>query len=87
MIAWDGGGAGPRRVLQAGDNTVMSLRPLPDGALLVASADPWLGVIGADGSPRWHVVPKQVDPREQESNFDGLAGRNACRVQSAAIGK
>ena len=44
---------GPRRMLPAGLDTVMSLRPLPDGGLLVASQDPWLGVLGTDGTPRW----------------------------------
>ena len=47
----------------------MSLRPLPDGALLVAARDPWLGVLAADGTPRWTQEPKQIDPRGQSSNL------------------
>ena len=31
-------------------HTVMSLRPLPDGDLLVAAADPWLGRLRPDGT-------------------------------------
>jgi len=69
VIAWATGGAGPRQALQAGLETVMSLRPLPDGGLLVASADPWLGVIGPDGALRWNQAPVQMDPRGQESNL------------------
>jgi dipeptidyl aminopeptidase/acylaminoacyl peptidase len=40
VLAWAGGGAGARRALMAGANTVMSLVPLPGGDLLVASQDP-----------------------------------------------
>ena len=69
MVAWDGGGAGPRRLLPAGSDTVMSLRPLPDGALLVAAADPWLGLLAADGTPRWTHGPAQIDPRGQHRNL------------------
>ena len=39
----------------------MSLRPLPDGALLAAFADPWLGVLGADDEPCWTHAPRQID--------------------------
>ena len=69
VVAWDGGGTGPRRMLPAGSNTVMSLRPMPDGALLVAAGDPWLGVIEADGAPRWTQGPRQIDLRGQMSNL------------------
>jgi WD40 repeat protein len=71
VISWDFGGFGRRRLLPVGDNTVRSLRPLPDGALLVASADPWLGVLEADGGPRWTQRPRQFDPRHQETTMKG----------------
>ena len=69
IFGWDGSGAGPRRMLQGGSDTVKSLRPMPDGALLVATAGPWLGVIETDGAPRWTRAPKQIAPRGQMSNL------------------
>ena len=69
VIAWDGAGSGPRRALPAGSNTIMSLRPLPGGDLLVAAQDPWLGRLGADGTARWSHEPQQMDARDQRSNL------------------
>lgn len=69
VVAWGCVGAGWPQTCPAGVDTVMSLQPLADGALLVAAADPWLGVIAADGTPRWTHPPKQIDPRRQMSNF------------------
>ena len=67
VIAWDDGGGGARRTLPAGLNTVMSLKPLPNGDLLVASQDPWLGVLRPDGTPRWTLPPVQMDARDQRA--------------------
>jgi WD40 repeat protein len=61
VLAWGGGGA--RQVLMAGATTVMSLLPVPDGDLLVASADPWLGRLAPDGTPRWRRGPPAADLR------------------------
>jgi WD40 repeat protein len=61
VVAWSQGGAGPRRELAAGTNVIMSLRPLPDGGLLVGAADPWLAVLDAAGAPRWVHGPPQVE--------------------------
>lgn len=69
VLSWLDGGGGARRTLPAGTSTVMSIRPLPDGDLLVAAADPWLGRLGPDGPPRWAVAPAQMDPREQNKSF------------------
>jgi WD40 repeat protein len=52
VVAWSEAGAGTRRELAAGTNTIASLRPLPDGGLLVGTADPWLAVVDAAGAPR-----------------------------------
>ena len=65
VVAWSQAGAGPRRELAAGTNTIMSLRPLPDGGLLVGAADPWLAVLDAAGAPRWVQRPPQADLRGQ----------------------
>jgi WD40 repeat protein len=53
VLAWSDSGAGPRRTLPAGSNTVKGLVPLPGGDLLVAAADPWLARLQADGAKRW----------------------------------
>jgi Caspase domain len=66
VVAWSAAGAGPRRELAAASDTIMSLRPLSDGGLLVGAADPWLGVLDAAGVPRWTKPPPQADVRGQE---------------------
>ena len=81
VVIFEAGGAGSRRLLPVGKNTVMSLRPLPDGALLVATADPWLGVVAADGTPRWTQAPKQIDLRGQRHNL--AVSPTACWSSSA----
>lgn len=73
VIAWDTGWDATPRTMHAGRNTVMSLCALPDGDLLVASGDPWLGRLGADGTSRWCEGPRQIDPRGQRHNL-GLSG-------------
>lgn len=35
----------------------------------MAAADPWLGVLAADGATRWAQGPRQIDPRGQKSNL------------------
>jgi hypothetical protein len=65
VVAWSQAGAGPRRELAAGTNIIMSLRPLPEGRLLVGAADPWLAVLDAAGAPRWVQQPPQADLRVQ----------------------
>ncbi len=65
VLAWRDAGAGERRELEAGQNTVISLVPLPEGDLLVASADPWLARLRPDGSTWWVHGPPKVDFRDQ----------------------
>lgn len=69
VVAWSDGGAGTRRELAAGTNTIMSLRPLPEGGLLVASQDPYLAVLDADGAPRWKQRLQQADLRGQRGTL------------------
>jgi WD40 repeat protein len=63
--AWGDAGAGKRRILPAALDTVMSLVPLPDGDLLVAAGDPWLGRLRPDGTPAWAQGPPKADLRNQ----------------------
>jgi WD40 repeat protein len=65
VIVWSEAGAGTRRELAAGTNTITSLRPLPDGGVLVGAGDPWLAVVDAAGAARWAQRPPQIDLREQ----------------------
>lgn len=69
MLAWPGGGTGPRREIPAGRNTLMSLKPLPKGGVLAAAGDPWLGLFGADDTPLWTRAARQMDPRGQRSSL------------------
>jgi WD40 repeat protein len=69
VLAWAAGGAGARRTLMAGASSVMSLAPLPGGDLLVASADPWLGRLAPDGTPRWRHGPPGADLRNEDTRF------------------
>jgi WD40 repeat protein len=63
VAAWSKAGAGPRRELADGTHGIMSLRPLPDGGLLVAGGG--LAVLDAAGLPRWVQRPLQADLRCQ----------------------
>jgi WD40 repeat protein len=74
VVAWSGGGVGPRQELAAGTGTVMSLRPLPDGRLLVGAADPWLAVLDPAGTPRWVQRPPQADLRDQTLRISADGG-------------
>ncbi|MHC4094106.1 MAG: caspase family protein [Planctomycetota bacterium] len=66
VVAWSGAGAGTRRELAAGTDVIMSLRPLPEGGLLVGAGGPYLAVLDAEGAPRWEQRPPQADLRAQE---------------------
>ena len=84
IVAWDGGVGGRGRLVHSCDNTITGLRPLPDGALLAVSADPWLGEIGADGLVRWAHAPGTADLRNQHGDLalstDGLLVEFGLRI-------
>ena len=67
-------------------NTVMTLRPLAGGDLLVAAADPYLARLGPDGAVRWQQGPKQADLRDQESSsrFRPTASRSTSAMRYGA---
>jgi len=69
VVAWMDAGRGARRELPAGDNTIMTLKPLPDGGVLFATADPYLAVLDPDGTERWAHRPPQADFRAQEKSL------------------
>ena len=69
VLTWAAEGRGARRTLPAGLNTVMSLRPLSGGDLLVAAQDPWLGRLAPDGTPRWTQPSLLADFRAQNKTL------------------
>jgi hypothetical protein len=69
VLAWANAGRGGRRVLPAGGNTIFSLAALPDGGLLVATADAFLEVLEANDKPRWVNPPPIADLRDQHDTF------------------
>ena len=65
VVAWSDAEAGARRELPAGLTTVMSLLPLSEGGLLVASQDPYLALLDSDRTPRLEQRARQADLRGQ----------------------
>lgn len=53
LVVWDKGGAGKRSLWRASQNTVMDIKPLKDGGVVVASADPAIGRLDANGQVVW----------------------------------
>jgi WD40 repeat protein len=70
VVAWDDAGTGARRLLPAAQNTIMGIVPVTQGALLVATQDPWLGKVRPDNTAVWEHRPPTADFRNQ---FDKLA--------------
>ena len=69
LVAWARAGQGERRALPAGSNMVMGLAALPDGALFVATQDPFVEVLESDGSPRWAHTAPTADFRNQHGTL------------------
>ena len=68
------------------DNTVMSLRPLPDGALLVAAARPLARAAGGRRHAALDARPGADRPARPAEQPRGLARRHAGRVRPEAMG-
>ncbi len=69
IVAWSDGGRGEPRALLLQQNTIMALISLPNGGLLVASADPHLMVFNADSSVRWAHKPIKAEFLGQEKTL------------------
>jgi WD40 repeat protein len=88
VLAWADGGAGQRRSLFAGNlSTILSLKALPAGELLVSAYDPHLALLGADGAPRWTQTSPNFDAREQTSNLSVSADGTVVEFGYAYGGK
>jgi WD40 repeat protein len=69
VLAWDQAGHGRRRTVSGGQNTVRSIVPLTMGRLLQATMGPYLGVLEADGTPRWAHERPRPDFRGQQATM------------------
>jgi WD40 repeat protein len=65
VLAWANGGRGERRAFSVGTDRVFGIAALPDGHLLVATAQPFLALLESDGSTRWAHPPRKADLRDQ----------------------
>jgi Caspase domain/WD domain, G-beta repeat len=69
LLAWPNAGRGERLALPAGNDSISGLGALPDGAVLVATAEPLLAVLEPDGQRRWTQHLPKVDPRKQHGTL------------------
>jgi WD40 repeat protein len=69
LLAWADAGRGERRAVPAARDTIADLAALQDGRLLVATQDPFLGLLEPDGSPRWTHTSPTADLRDQYDTF------------------
>ncbi|GEO80358.1 caspase family protein [Pararhodospirillum oryzae] len=67
VVAWDEDGT--RRLLSGSQTTVMSLKPLPGGDLVVGAQDPFLARLDAQGRPRWRQEPRPMDVCDPHSTL------------------
>ncbi|QTR54942.1 caspase family protein [Thiothrix unzii] len=64
LVVWDKGGAGKRSLWRASQNTVMDIKPLKDGGVVYASADPAIGRLDANGQVVWKQTSGVLDYRD-----------------------
>jgi WD40 repeat protein len=69
VVAWGDAGRGARRALPGAKDLILGLSALPDGRLLVATADPFLELLEPDGSPRWVHASPNAEFRGQRDRF------------------
>ena len=66
LFAWDRGGLGEeKRMTYCANDGAIGIDALPNGRVLVASTEPCLGLINADGHPVWTVGSRVFDFRSQ----------------------
>jgi WD40 repeat protein len=69
VFAWEHAGHGKRRAILAGHNTVKAFMTLTMGRLLPVTMGPYLGVLEADGTPRWAHDRPYADFRGQQATM------------------
>jgi WD40 repeat protein len=69
LLYWDMAGRGAVRAVRLSTDTLMDLRPLANGRLLFAAADPVLGLLPADGGKLWEKRGEILDFRHDKSRL------------------
>ncbi|MFP5512574.1 MAG: caspase family protein [Alphaproteobacteria bacterium] len=69
VVAWSSSDWSERRLWLAGQNTITTLEPLAEGGVLVASVEPTLARLNADGTSRWIQRSPLADYSEQKSTL------------------
>jgi len=67
LVAWAKSGRGTRRELPGDSDKIMSLSPLPNGGLLVATQDPIFKMLNSDDRVAWTNQYRTADFRDQFS--------------------
>lgn len=81
LVVWEQGGQGQRLMWQAGQSTLMDIKPLREGGVLYASADPSLARLGADGSTVWQQGSGILNFRTYEPHKRLLLNKTADLVE------
>ncbi len=80
LVVWPAGGGAPQRLPLGINDTVMDLRPLPDGRLVYAGADPAWGVLDPQlRRSKVFAEPPVLDHRSDAASNDSHAGYKAFR--------
>ena len=76
--AWSDAGRGQHRALHGGNDTLMSLNQLPDGGLLIATADPLIRRFDSGGRVLW-------EHRNDIGNLGNRSGKLAVSSDGAIV--
>lgn len=81
LVVWEQAGQGQRLIWQAGQSTLMDIKPLREGGVLYASTDPSLARLGADGSVVWQQGSGILNLRSQEQSTKFALNKTADLVE------
>lgn len=87
VLTWAAAGRGTRHRLPAGQDTVMTLVPLPGSDLLVGAQDPFLARLTPEGRTAWSLPSPLADFRDQRSTLSISADGAAVAFGYARGGK
>jgi len=73
VMVWSDRGKGARSTWPGAEDTIMDLAALPDGSLALGSADPALGVVGANGKSQVFRAPEMADLRGKYERYFGVS--------------
>ncbi len=87
VLSWSNSGRGSRRVWPAANNSVMSLKSLPNGKLAVGAADPALLLFDRQGNKLFDLRPRIADLRNQYKHFRISSDGQQLAFGLKALGK